>query len=285
MKKNIKNIIYYINVKMKCTRALTILLLMVSLWPYLTYAVSWGSVSEVEVKSNDMVWGTFSWGWPAETNNDVICMDSRGCIVTVGPWDPRGGPPAGGINAPSGVSQKVSVPFGTTTSDAFKAWIDEYGNGGSYTQAMWFTGMDLSQTCFGFQSFPGQDSTIRITGTLLPGTVCGKVPPPLMKCDLSVPLEIDLGTVALHSVNVQGNVSGNVTCNMPATVLMLIPTSPLLGSNEVVIQVNGETLGVSPVIVGQGKEYLPIDISAHVKGSLDTPGVHQGNFVLVMMYQ
>lgn len=174
-------------------------------------AASWGAVLWANPVSG---YGEFQWGWPSESDTSTICFDSTGCIVTIGPWDPNGGGSYGGINNPNGVSQKVVVPVGANTKTAHNMWVAKYGTSGSYTQWMWGSNKNLKNTCYGFQVFQGGSSGTR-TGDVLPGAQCGKVPPPNLECSLSLPSQIDHGTVGTGETSVK-EVTGTVSCNLSA---------------------------------------------------------------------
>lgn len=241
------------------------------------YGESWGAVT-------DRVGGTatFSWGWPDENDLTPICNVSQ-CIVTVGPWDPGGGPPKGGINNPAGVLQRVVVNSGATTRDAFIAWTQKYGIGGQYRMLMWVNGLDTSNTCFGFQSFVGGGSNSR-TGTLLPGTTCGLVPPPNLTCDVSLGSEINLGVVPKGTSGVSGGVNGSVTCSSSATIYSSLLNRPVLDGNVVAISVNGVKLDNQVRGVGTGQQ-VSLNVVANIEGKLDNAGVYETSAILLFSYQ
>lgn len=258
-------------------RYITALLIVLLLSQGKAYGSSWGAV-------DNRVGGTatFSWGWPDENDLTPICNESQ-CIVTVGPWDPGGGPPKGGINNPNGVLQKVVVNSGATTRDAFIAWTQKYGIGGQYRMPMWSNGIDTKNTCFGFQSFPGGGTGISV-GRLLPGTTCGLVPPSNLTCDLNLGSEINLGVVPKGTSGVSGGVDGSVTCSSSATISSALINFPVLDGNVVAISVNGVKLDNQLRNVGTGKQ-VPLNVVANIEGKLDNAGVYETNAILLFSYQ
>lgn len=174
-------------------------------------AASWGAVVSASSVNG---YGTFQWGWPSESDYSTICFTSDGCIITVGPWDPNGAYPRGGIDNPWGVAQKVFIPSGATTRTAYSTWVAKYGSSGGFTQQMWPERVNLTSTCYGFQVFQGGGSNRR-TGTVLPGGQCGKVPPPSLSCTLNVPSEINHGTVSAGETSIK-EVTGTINCNLSA---------------------------------------------------------------------
>lgn len=241
--------------------------------------MSWGAV-ENRVGGT----ATFSWGWPDESDLTPICNTSQ-CIVTVGPWDPGGGPPSGGINNPNLVLQKVVVNSGATTRDAFLAWTRRYGISGRYRMLMWTPGnnIDTSKTCFGFQVFPGGGGGLRV-GTLLPGTTCGLVPPSNLTCDFNLGSEINLGVVPKGTSGVSGGVDGSVTCSSSATISSALINLPVLDDNAVALSVNGIKLDNQLRNVGTGKQVL-LNVVADIKGKLNNAGTYETNAVILFSYQ
>lgn len=258
-------------------RYITVLLIVLLLSQGKAYGASWGAVDERVGHT-----ATFTWGWPDENDLTPICNASQ-CIVTVGPWDPGGGPPFGGINNPYHVFQKVVVNSGATTRDAFIAWTNKYGIGGQYRQLMWHDGVNTSNTCFGFQSFVGAGGNYR-TGTLLPGTTCGLVPPPNLTCDVYLGSEINLGVVPRGASGVSGGVDGSVTCSSSATIYSSLINRPELDGNNVAISINGVKLNNQPHGVGRGKQ-VSLNVVANIEGKLDNAGVYETSTIILFSYQ
>ncbi|WP_192985601.1 hypothetical protein [Pseudomonas sp. EggHat1] len=171
-------------------------------------AASWGAVENATPFNG---YGTFLWGWPSESDHSPICFTSDGCIVTVGPYDPRGSFPYGALNNPSLIAEKIIIQQGQTTYDAYVKWVAQHGTSGGYTRQMWPYNVRLETTCYAFQVFAGSGSGTR-TGQVLPGGQCGKVPPPNLSCTLNLPSQIDHGTVTTGETSVK-EVTGTVNCN------------------------------------------------------------------------
>ena len=256
---------------------ITALLLVLLLSQGKAYGVSWGAVSD-----RDGGVATFSWGWPDEHDYTQICAALQ-CIITVGPWDPRGGPPYGGINAPDGVPQRVVVNWGATTRDAFIAWTKEFGRRGEYRVFMWGNITDTSKTCFGFQSFYGAGSGYRV-GTLLPGTTCGLVPPPNISCDVHLGSEINLGVVPKGTSGISGGIDGWVTCTSSTTIYSALINRPELDGNIVAITINGVKLNGQPLRVGGGKQ-VSLNVVANVEGKLNNAGMYETSAIILFSYQ
>ncbi|WP_261257061.1 hypothetical protein [Serratia proteamaculans] len=189
----------------------------------------------------------------------------------------------GGINNPFHVLQKVVVNSGATTRDAFIAWTKKYGIAGQYRMLMWVAGADTSNTCFGFQSFVGAGAGSR-TGTLLPGTTCGLVPPPNLTCDVYLGSEINLGVVPRGASGVSGGVDGSVTCSSSATIYSSLINRPELDGNNVAISINGVKLNNQPHGVGRGKQ-VSLNVVANIEGKLDNAGVYETSAIILFSYQ
>ncbi len=265
------------NVGKNITTILRLMCLAALVAPFLNaYASSWGAV-----KDSDNQRGTFLWGWPVEDSTAPACTSSQGGLVAVGPWDPRGAHPYGGINNP-GMLQHIAIPNGTTMMEAHRQWTEMYGTGGSYQKIMWGPGKDLSKTCFGFQTFVGTGTDLR-TGSLLPGTSCGLVPPPNLVCTASLPSMVNLGTYSVGDAGVSVFSQGNVTCNFGASVYVSLVSQANLDGNPVNIEINGKPMGSSPAIVGNGNN-VPISIKHTVVGDFKNGGVFQSSYTLVITY-
>lgn len=259
------------------TGLLFLLLLALILTMSFANATSWGSVSNV-TKGSQFVSAKFSWGWPNETNNQVICSSAGGCIVTVGPWDPTttdNNNIGGGINNPAGVQQTITVASGATAIDAWNKWTNKYGSTGSYNQAMWVISKNLSQTCFGFQSFAGTGSSNRV-GTLIPGGVCGVVPPVNVECNLTAPTDINLGTI--HAGETKSSTDQlTLNCSDPASVTI---TSTLMSGNKGIeseMLINGSSPATINASSGNNSLTLQSSLTAN---SQATPGNKQQIYLL-----
>ncbi|MGQ1888417.1 hypothetical protein [Serratia marcescens] len=238
---------------------------------------SWGAVSD-----SDNHTATFLWGWPVEDSTALACTTLEGCLVGVGPWDPKGGHPYGGINNPFLV-KNIPVSYGTTVTEVYRQWTGQFGTSGSYRKLMWGADKDLTNTCFGFQTFPGTGNNYR-TGTLLPGASCGLVPPPNLTCTVSMPSLINLGTYTVGVSGASAAKQGSVSCNIRASIYMsLVSLKPKLDGNTVNVEVNGKSLGTSPVVVGNGT-YIPISLKNTVVGAFKNAGVFQTSYTLVITY-
>lgn len=229
--------------------------------------------------TNIAIRGTFEWGWAEEDNMSVICT-SPVCYIGVGPWDRRGGPPKGGINSPLSLKELVQVPNGATTRDAFVAWTTKYGTQGAYTQDMWEKSRDISTTCHGFQSFPARSGT----GTLLPGTTCGLIPPANLICNIVVPSGIDLGTVHVGTTDVTGSTVGEISCSSTADVYASLINRPEIDMNSVLLYANKVKLNEQTQKVGNGK-IIALDLSATVSGKLLNAGVYQTDAIIMISYK
>ncbi|WP_277496129.1 hypothetical protein [Serratia marcescens] len=259
------------------TILLRLIFLVVLVIPFLkAQGASWGAVSD-----SDNHTATFHWGWPVEDSTALACTTFEGCLVGVGPWDPKGGPPYGGINNPAYVLHVV-VSYGTTVKEVHRQWTELRGTSGSYRKYMWANELDLSNTCFGFQTFPGTGASTR-TGTLLPGTSCGLVPPPNLACAVSMPSLINLGTYTVGASGVSAVKQGSVSCNIRASIYMSLVSQAKLDGNKVNVEINGKSMGTSPVIVGNGT-YVPISVKNTVVGALNNTGVFQSSYTLVISY-
>lgn len=242
-------------------------------------SASWGAVEDTDGHN-----GTFLFGWPNETINKRITCYTQQCIIGVGPWDPRGSVPHGGINNPRGLRTKLLVPSGTPLKKIRQLWVAQHGAEGSYRQAMWGSNIDLSTTCFGFQSFPDRDTTI---GTLLPGTTCGKVPPANVQCSVKGAGLLSFGVIAVGSMGGETSSRGRIRCNKPVTVSAFYGRGqgiPSIGGVPVSIRVNGEEITAKRTIIGQA-DVIDLDVRASLTLPARTPGKFREAVSITLEYE
>lgn len=251
------------------------------------YCLSWATAKDVKIYQKGALGVVFEWGWPDESDTTSICKTSR-CIITVGPFDPRGSYPVGGsINNPNGMRYKINVPYGTTTRGAFLEWIKVYGVSGSFLQKdMWYNpdnleNIDLTTTCFGFQTF--DDNGKFHTGELIPGTSCGKIPPIDLTCNLSLGSEINLGIFSEGVNGVSKGIVGSVNCSSSATVTTSLINQPVLDGKAVEISINEIKLNNKQQNVGTGKQ-IPLNVVAKVNGVFNTAGLYEANVVILFSF-
>lgn len=275
---------------MKILRTITLYVLLASTSHFVTppvHAASWGAVGYTWVKPVGFISAQLQWGWPAETDRSVICNEAGGCIVTVGPWDPRGGPPYGGINNPTWMTQRITVPMGTRTVDAFEAWTKIHGRSGESTQSpMWAAINDLTTTCYGFQVFDGTSAGPYRTGRLLPGTTCGKVPEPTRRCDDLDALLFDYGTISSGQGNGERLVlQRELRCSNVSSVSFRL-ASPLRLSSTLTasLSVNTKPITTSGVTLEIKGGSTPLVFTSTLSGTEKRGGNYTASSVMIMEF-
>lgn len=175
------------------------------------------------------------------------------------------------------------VPAGTIYDEAFSLYAQKWGMSGSTDFLM----IDMShpeiawgKLCVGFAVLP---VNTRAVSTLVPGSSCSIVTPPDINCETSMPATIDMGTVRTGYVEIESSVDGLTECSAENSVSVSLLVTPRLAGLPVELSINGNRISETATVIGKGR-YIPLKISARLRGNIPEAGVYTGNAVMNISY-
>lgn len=246
-------------------------------WSPYTEASAW--VSPHTRTSNGYL-GDFS--WPTEESDMVIC-NAADCSVAVCHYSATASEKC--VN-PSATSSRVVIPRNATVKDARIAFVNKNGNSGNWstvTQVLY----DPS-TCFGILYWQGSNNG-NYTGLVIPGSYCGKPPPPTTKCELMGDVVFDYGSISAGAVQGSSKTEYiNVQCSATANIIITLVgerSITLGGGIASKLFINDTDLSTGAKIsVSQGSQSFPIT-STLSSDAKPIAGNYSGSGVVVLGYQ
>lgn len=136
---------------------------------------------------------------------------------------------------------------------------------------------------------PGSGMT---RGTLWPNSVCGKIPPVNTQCNISVPSQINYGTLSSSEVDGQSkSINGNVSCNKNVTVKIIALSSTgeedvYLSSDKSLysgLNINGANAASGVNVSASPNASFTLGSVLHKTGELKG-GVYSGNAVVILTF-
>lgn len=187
------------------------------------------------------------------------------------------------------MSNIVTLPRGTTASEAQKLWAAKYGTSGT-----WQLGPRgypvFGSDCSAFIIWNGVMTPLGNSATVFPGTGCGLVPPANLTCTTSGKVTIDYGSLEASKLNgATANTTFSFTCNQAATATIKLNGSVIdLGRNgelTAAISIGGKDLATgSDITVKNGSVTTTITSTLKAKGT-PAAGPFEGSGVLIIGYQ
>lgn len=222
------------------------------------------------------------YSWPSEESDEVICHSSY-CSVSVchfsGDRDEKC------VN-PSATITRVVVPYNTTAKEAREIFTKQNGVSGRWKTTTRL--LKAPDTCFGVLYWQGSGDN-DYSGSVMPGSYCGKVPPPITQCQLMGDVVFDYGSLSAGVV--QGATKTeyiNVQCSASADVKITLigENTIILGggiASKLFINDNDLSTGAS-ISISQGSQSVPIK-STLSSATKPTAGNYSGSGVIVMEYE
>lgn len=137
----------------------------------------------------------------------------------------------------------VRVPRGVTWDSAYETFAKRYGfSGTGMAESNAYNPNDYAypyvawgKLCTGFATLPDNARTVSI---LAPGSNCGVITPPNLRCNYTLPNALDFGVVPMGSVPEPVSASGSYSCNVNSTVSASIGTVPSIGGSPLRLYLN-----------------------------------------------
>jgi len=222
--------------------------------------------------------------WENEiSNTEVLCTDRDGCSLAICHYSPAEYEMC--IN-PSAAYTRVFIPFGARIQEARNIFVQKNGVAGDWST---FTPLlTYPETCFGLIVWQGRGNGNR-SGKVLPGSYCGKIPPPNLTCDLLGDVIYEYGSVAGHTVHGMAQTQNlSLTCTDTANITLTVPGEGgiIMGggvTSQLFVNDTALSSGVR-LTVSAGAQHIPIKSVLHSPAE-PKPGHYEGSSVVVLGFQ
>lgn len=194
-------------------------------------ATAWAGYGRTQI-SGKYVLIDFTYGYPSEENPDYLLPCTGGsnlpCRFGVGTMAVGFG---GFVSPEADPSTNVTYQDGERLGAVRQRLIAKLGVSGQITTPNWLFPTDLPKVdwdtlCAGFQYWPTGGGR----GELLPGSICGRIPPPEQHCDPLPDLLFDYGPLTVGQIEgAELTREGSLTCTNVQSVSLRMMSPLVLG--------------------------------------------------------